>query len=168
MRGSPPMNLSPEDQLDHLRRLDEFRFWHSLDDRRFCQQCQRSITGWQVQVIKLNDARGTFHLQCPTDGCVSTPAQWIYADPILAAALRREFRSFGPQPPTLPERLSLTHRGHVCSIRRAKGRYCENAGAMTQLGRARSERSLSFRTILARLPILRSVATGLRAFHPFA
>lgn len=168
MRDPRPVNPPPEEKLDLLRRLDEFHFWHSLDDRRFCQQCRHSINGWQVRVMKLDDARGTLRLQCPTDGCLSTPARWIYADPILAAALRREFRSVGPQSPAAPEQPSLTHHGRVCSVRRPRRRYNENAGAASEPGGGRAERSLSFRAILARLPILRSVATGLHAFRPIA
>jgi hypothetical protein len=114
----------------------------------------------------LNDARGTFRLQCPTDGCVSTPAQWIYADPILAAALRREFRSFGPQPPAQDDNLSRTHHGHVRRVRRARQRHNQKVAA--SFDSRGHERSLSFRAVLWRLPILRSVAPGLHAFHPIA
>lgn len=162
----PQINPSPDDKLDLLRRLDEFHFWHSLDDRRFCQRCQHSITGWQVRVIKVNEARGTLRLQCPTEDCVSTPSQWIYADPILAAALRREFRSFGPQPPAHDGNLSRTHHGHVRRVRRARQRH--NRKVAASFDSRGHERSFSFRAVLWRLPILRSVAQRLHAFHPIA
>jgi len=32
--ASTPLHLAPEDKLDVLRYLDEFHYWHSLDDQR--------------------------------------------------------------------------------------------------------------------------------------
>jgi hypothetical protein len=33
---------------------------------------------------------GEMILHCPTVGCRSTPGEWVYADPLLAAARRSE------------------------------------------------------------------------------
>src|SRR2546421_571209 len=93
MSAAPSAKLSPEEKLEILRRLDEFHFWHSLDDCRMCRECGHSITGWEIQVIEGKGARDKMRLQCPTEGCVSTPAQWVYADPVLAAMLRSDIRS---------------------------------------------------------------------------
>jgi hypothetical protein len=76
-----PVRLLPEEKLDLLRYLDEFHFWHSLDDRRLCKRCQKQITGRQIEVMKGSGLR----LQCPTEGCESTSAEWIYEDPVSAA-----------------------------------------------------------------------------------
>jgi len=46
---SPPFALSDSDKLDALRRLDQFREWYSLDDKRFCLVCGKIINGWQSQ-----------------------------------------------------------------------------------------------------------------------
>ena len=91
MHPSRPLSLSPEDKLDALRSLDEFHFWHSLDDRRNCKRCGRSISGRQILVLELKGTRGRLRLQCPTVGCISTPSDWVYADPVLAARLKSEF-----------------------------------------------------------------------------
>jgi hypothetical protein len=88
-RHAPPMSapishrLPPEEKLDLLRTLDEFRFWYSLDDRRRCQRCHRSITGRQVEIIPIG--AGKARLQCPTENCLSSPGEWSYADPVSVA-----------------------------------------------------------------------------------
>lgn len=87
-----PVHLPPEDKLDALRSLDEFHYWHSLDDERRCKRCSRLITGRQILVVELQGTRGKLRLQCPTLACISTPADWVYADPVLAAKLRSDFR----------------------------------------------------------------------------
>src|SRR3954463_5184393 len=94
---STPLQLLPEDKLDVLRYLDEFHYWHSLDDQRRCKRCSRLITGRQILVIECQGTRGKLRLQCPTVACVSTPSDWVYADPILAAKLRAYFRPAASQ-----------------------------------------------------------------------
>jgi hypothetical protein len=39
MSAFVPLQLEPADKLDALRYLDEFHFWHSLDEERLCQCC---------------------------------------------------------------------------------------------------------------------------------
>ena len=169
MSAAPSVKLSPQEKVEILRRLDEFHFWHSLDDCRMCRECGHSITGWEIQVIDGKNAREKMRLQCPTEGCVSTPAQWVYADPVLAAMLRSDIPSFDVQLATQTKDLSLTYRGHVQTVRRAWHGYHEKAAIACPFGMARgSPRSFSFRMAVARLPMLRSVATGLHAFHPIA
>ncbi len=80
------IRLSPEEKLEALRRLDEFRFWHSLDDRRYCEHCKHTITGRQIELIELTGPRGGPRLHCPTADCTSVPSDWTYADPMAAAA----------------------------------------------------------------------------------
>jgi hypothetical protein len=77
MSAYTPLQLSPEDKLDALRYLDQFHFWYSLDDKRFCQCCGRRITGRQIVVVELKGTRGKLELQCPTAGCLSTPTDWV-------------------------------------------------------------------------------------------
>jgi len=85
MSISASLRFSPEEKLYALRYLDEFRFWHSLNDVRSCRRCGRSLTGEQVLVIEPEERGGESRLQCPTRGCASSPADWVYADPMLAA-----------------------------------------------------------------------------------
>lgn len=91
MRTLSPLTLTPEDKIDALRQLDEFHFWHSLDDVRICQRCHRQITGRQIEIVGLPGTRGALRLQCPTPDCESSPGEWIYADPVLAASMRNHY-----------------------------------------------------------------------------
>jgi hypothetical protein len=81
-----PLKLLPEDKLDALRYLDEFRFWYSLDDQRRCQRCHRVLTGKQIEVLEPQGTRGRMLLRCPTSGCDSNSSEWVYIDPIHAAS----------------------------------------------------------------------------------
>ena len=77
--------LSDADKLDVLRRLDQFRRWKSLDDKRYCLCCSKIITGYEIQVI--GGARGTGPLRviCPTKGCHSIPMDWaLPTDEVLS------------------------------------------------------------------------------------
>jgi hypothetical protein len=74
---SSPINLPDGNKLEALRRLDQFRPWHSLDEKRYCLVCSKIITGEQVRVI--GDTRGNEPLRviCPTNGCHSIPMDWV-------------------------------------------------------------------------------------------
>src|SRR5438067_13462282 len=50
MTWSPPIKLSDADKLDVLCRLDQFRQWRSLEEKRYCLVCGKIITGQQIQV----------------------------------------------------------------------------------------------------------------------
>jgi hypothetical protein len=41
--------LSDEAKLDILQRLDQFRQWHSLDEKRYCLVCGEMITGREIK-----------------------------------------------------------------------------------------------------------------------
>jgi hypothetical protein len=165
MRGPDPLILSPQDKLDALRMLDEFHFWHSLDDVRFCTECHRSFTGQVVQVIESRGTRGRLHLQCPTEGCCSVPSQWIYDDPVRAAAGRGDTGSFGSRQWMSHASVAVSHHGHACTIRLDRiGRHKERAFQFSRTEKANQRPSI--RTVLARLAFLSPIATGLHRFHP--
>lgn len=85
MRLSPPVDLSNADKLDVLRRLDQFRQWHSLDDKRYCLVCGKIITGRQIQVAGGTNGNGALRLSCPTERCNSIPMDWVLpTDEIIA------------------------------------------------------------------------------------
>jgi hypothetical protein len=87
MSFSPPSTLSDADELDVLRRLDLFREWHSLDDKRYCLVCGKIITGRQIQVAGGTRGNGQSRLSCPTERCNSIPMDWVLVtDEILAVA----------------------------------------------------------------------------------
>jgi len=79
-------HLPPEEKLAVLRTADPRRKWHSLDDRRVCVLCDRTITGRQIEVRR--DASGRCSVHCPTEGCPSVPADWFYQG--NAAAISKE------------------------------------------------------------------------------
>lgn len=86
MASSSPSPLSDAEKLAALRRLDQFREWHSLDEKRYCLVCGKIITGQQIQVTGDTPGDGPQRLNCPTDRCSSIPMDWaLPTDEILAA-----------------------------------------------------------------------------------
>jgi hypothetical protein len=71
------IKLSDEEKLNILRRVDQFRQWRSLEEKRYCLVCGEMITGRQIQVI--GDTRGNaqLRLSCPTEHCKATPIEWV-------------------------------------------------------------------------------------------
>jgi hypothetical protein len=81
--------LSDEQKLEALRRLDQFRQWQSLDEKRYCLVCGEIITGRQIQVAGGTRGNGPLRLSCPTDQCNSIPMDWVLpTDEILAKVER--------------------------------------------------------------------------------
>jgi hypothetical protein len=77
--------LSDDEKLEALRRLDQFRQWHSLDDKRYCLVCGKLITGRQIQVSGRTRGNGPLRLSCPTERCNSIPMDWVLpTDEIIA------------------------------------------------------------------------------------
>jgi hypothetical protein len=84
---TPPVAISDSDKLEALRRLDQFREWRSLDDKRYCLVCGKIITGRQIQVAGDTRGDGLERLNCPTERCNSIPMDWaLPTDEILAVA----------------------------------------------------------------------------------
>ena len=82
---STATQLSDDEKLEVLRRLDQFRQWHSLDQKRYCLVCGKIITGRQIQVAGGTRGNGALRLNCPTKGCNSIPMDWVLpTDEILA------------------------------------------------------------------------------------
>ena len=107
MALSPPVKLSNVDKLDALRRLDQFRQWRSLDEKRFCLVCGKIITGQQIKVAGGTRGDGALRLSCPTERCNSIPMDWVLpTDEILArveklAAQEREAAAASAVPITV-------------------------------------------------------------------
>jgi hypothetical protein len=81
--------LSDNEQLEALRRLDQFRAWHSLEDKRYCLVCGNLTTGRQIQVAGGTRGNGPLRLSCPTERCNSIPMDWVLpTDEILAKVER--------------------------------------------------------------------------------
>jgi hypothetical protein len=43
-----PIELSEGEKLEILQRLDQFRLWYSLDEKRYCLVCGNIITGREI------------------------------------------------------------------------------------------------------------------------
>src|SRR5947207_4275120 len=84
---SSPIKLSGADKLETLQRLDQFREWRSLDEKRYCLACGKIITGWQIQLAGGTRGNGPLRLSCPTERCNSIPMDWVLpTDEMLAKA----------------------------------------------------------------------------------
>lgn len=81
----PPIELLDPDKLHILRRLDQFRAWQSLDDKRYCLSCGKLITGREILVVGGTRGSGPLRVICPTRGCHSIPMDWVLpTDEVLA------------------------------------------------------------------------------------
>src|SRR5437763_8915336 len=74
---SEATRLSDGEKLEVLRRLDQFRHWHSLEDKRYCLVCGKLISGRQIQVAGGTRGNGPLRLSCPTERCNSIPMDWV-------------------------------------------------------------------------------------------
>jgi hypothetical protein len=110
MALSPPLTLSDADKLDALQRLDKFRQWHSLDDKRYCLVCDRIIVGREIRVTNGTRGSGPLQLSCPTERCNSIPMDWVLpTDEILARAETIADKERNVAMPTSAERGDAEH-----------------------------------------------------------
>lgn len=80
-----PLTLTDADKLEALRRLDQFRQWHSLDEKRYCLVCSKIISGREIQVAGGTRGNESLKLSCPTERCNSIPMDWVLpTDEIIA------------------------------------------------------------------------------------
>jgi hypothetical protein len=80
-----PVEMPDEEKLETLRRLDQFRWWRSLDEKRYCLVCGKIITGLQIQVMGSRRRNGALRVICPTPRCHSIPMDWVRpTDEVLA------------------------------------------------------------------------------------
>ena len=71
-----PIKLSDEEKLDVLQRLDQFRLWHSLDEKRYCLVCGKIISGREIQVVRNASENEPLRIVCPTTHCDARPVEW--------------------------------------------------------------------------------------------
>ena len=69
--------MADDEKLEVLRQLDQFRHWHSLDEKRYCLVCGKLISGRQIQVDGGTRSNGPPRLSCPTERCNSIPMDWV-------------------------------------------------------------------------------------------
>jgi hypothetical protein len=75
--GLSSIMLSDEEKLDIVRRLDQFRQWRSLDQKRYCLVCGEMITGREIQVIESACGETPLRIVCPTKHCDAVPIEWV-------------------------------------------------------------------------------------------
>ena len=112
MALSSPVTLSEIDKLDVLCRLDQFRQWRSLDEKRFCLVCGKIITGRQIQVAGGTRGNGPVRLSCPTERCNSIPMDWVLPTDEILAKVEREVakeREAAVPPPIVRSNGGLGH-----------------------------------------------------------
>src|ERR1700682_1977016 len=73
----PPLKLSEQEKLEALQRLDRFRKWRSLDEKRYCLVCSTIITGREIHIIVAPRGAGPLRVLCPSHGCHSMPVDWV-------------------------------------------------------------------------------------------
>src|ERR1043165_3212803 len=71
------ITLPDEEKLFVLRRLDQFRQWHSLDQKRYCLVCGEMITGREIQVIESACGETPLRVVCPTKHCDAMTLEWV-------------------------------------------------------------------------------------------
>jgi hypothetical protein len=104
MSLSPATTFSDADKLAALRRLDQFREWHSLDDKRFCLVCGKIINGRQIQIAGGPQGNGLLRLSCPTERCNSIPMDWVLpTDELLALAETATSEDHSTAPPRVTD-----------------------------------------------------------------
>jgi hypothetical protein len=107
----PPIELTNSEKLEVLRRLDRYRKWRSLDDRRYCLACGRIINGHDVLVVGGTRGTGPLRLICPTRSCHSIPMDWVIpTDQVLARMSLLGDEEPLPQAPTARPREKLRAR----------------------------------------------------------
>jgi hypothetical protein len=86
---SEATRLSDGEKLEVLRRLDQFRQWRSLDEKRYCLVCGKIIMGRQIDVGGGTRGNGPLRLSCPTEGCNSIPMDWVLPTNEILATVER-------------------------------------------------------------------------------
>ena len=100
-----PIVLSGTEKLEILQRLDRFRKWHSLDDKRYCLACGQIVEGREVLVVGGTRGTGPLRLICPTRNCHSIPMDWVIpTDEVLTRM------SMLPEEETLPRKTTARSR----------------------------------------------------------
>jgi hypothetical protein len=121
----PQTNRTEEQKLATLRRLDQFRQWHSLDDKRYCLSCAQIITGHTIQIAGGMGGPDPQQLICPTLGCRSIPMDWVLptaevkAKPSNPATPGAAALESGSEPGRIQHPIRGSLRRFVISLRRS-------------------------------------------------
>ncbi len=73
-------DVSPEERLKLLQRLDRFHPWLSTQQRRLCLGCGKIISGSEIKISRSQP--GLLRLRCPTEDCKAGPIDWVEPAPL--------------------------------------------------------------------------------------
>ena len=117
-----PIELSNTEKLEILQRLDRYRKWQSLDEKRYCLACAQILDGDDILVVGGTRGTGPLRLVCPTRGCHSIPMDWVIpTDEVLARMSMLEQEEDLPRKPVKRsgETFSARLRKFATQFRRA-------------------------------------------------
>src|SRR5438045_6341554 len=117
-----PIELSNTEKLEILQRLDRYRKWQSLDEKRYCLACAQILDGDDILVVGGTRGTGPLRLVCPTRGCHSIPMDWVIpTDEVLARmSMLQDEESLPRKAIARPrEKLSTRFRKLASQFRRA-------------------------------------------------
>jgi hypothetical protein len=118
----PTTTLPDENKLLLLQRLDQFRAWSSLEDKRYCLICGTIITGRDIRVIGGTRGNGPVRVICPTERCNSIPMDWVLPTAeVLAKSSRRPVAPHKAGPTEARPRPSV--RGLAESLRKLASHF---------------------------------------------
>jgi hypothetical protein len=106
-----PIELTAAEKLEILQRLDRYRKWHSLDEKRYCLACGQIIDGHGILVVGGTRGTGPLRLVCPSRGCHSIPMDWVIPnDKVLARLAMLEEDEASHKGSTVSGRITLGAR----------------------------------------------------------
>ena len=106
-----PIELSSAEKLEILQRLDRYRKWRSLDEKRYCLACGQIIDGHVMLVVGGTRGTGPLRLICPTRGCHSIAMDWVIpSDKVLARLSMLEEEESAPPKTVVRARERFTAR----------------------------------------------------------
>jgi len=117
-----PIELGIAEKLEIVQRLDRYRKWLSLDDKRYCLACGRIIDGHEIFLVGGTRGTGPLRLICPTRGCHSIPMDWVIpTDQVLARMEILEEQETSSRKPSTQrrEKFSARLRKFASQFRRA-------------------------------------------------
>jgi hypothetical protein len=74
------VSVDPDERLKLLQRLDGFRPWGSIHERRLCLGCGKIISGTEIKLSRGMNGLGLLCLRCPTENCTAGPMEWVDPD----------------------------------------------------------------------------------------
>ena len=111
LRLLSPIELTDFEKLEILQRLDRYRKWQTLDDRRYCLACSHIIDGHDILVVGGTRGTGPLRLICPTERCHSIPMDWVVpTEQVLARMSIMAEEKSSPRKKIAPPREKFTAR----------------------------------------------------------